>query len=491
MPQAISAGHQETLNAAKLILQDGGNAFDAAVAAYFSMFINEPCMASAGAGGFALCHHHRSGTQMLDFFSQTPRNKIIVGSRDFEPIVVDFGNETEHFHVGLASAAVPGAIAGIFEIHRKYGSLPIRVLLQPALSLADSGVPLETFQSMTIVLLESIFRKDPSIKDVFFKEGNLLMKGDILKLPNFKGFLEFLIDEGARGFYQGEIAHQIAKDSLERGGYLRRDDFELYQTHWRKPILVDLFDHTVALPNGPSIGGAIMAILFAYQKEFKGNWIKSIEKVISRKFLASDIHYVFNQLYPEKQFDLQGSSISSRGTSHFNIIDKWGNSIALTTSIGEGCGYFIPGTDMHLNNMMGESVLLPEGFHTWKPNTRLHSMMTPTMVLNKAGELRFSGGSGGAGRIPFMIAQVIENVFHKHMDLEDATIAPRTHIHGGKLHFESGAIIDENNGYETQEWNYQSLFFGGVHSVSTKKGKNGPVLQAAGDSRRYGVGEVF
>ena len=143
--QAIAAGHEETLASAKIILQEGGNAFDAAIAAYLSMFITEPCMASAGAGGFAMCYTPASGVEMLDFFTQTPLAKPELEKRDFYPIEVNFGNEVETFHVGLASAATPGAIGGIYELHKRFGSMPMSELIQPAMKLAKEGVVLNTF----------------------------------------------------------------------------------------------------------------------------------------------------------------------------------------------------------------------------------------------------------------------------------------------------------------------------------------------------------
>jgi gamma-glutamyltranspeptidase/glutathione hydrolase len=143
---------------------------------------------------------------------------------------------------------------------------------------------------------------------------------------------------------------------------------------------------------------------------------------------------------------------------------------------------------MQMNNMMGESFLLPDGFHSWQENVRLNSMMTPTMVLDGDGKFCYSGGSGGAGRIPFMISQVIKALFDQDMNLEDATKKSRVHVQEDLIHFEKGALLTPHSFEKTKEWDYKSLFFGGVHSVF--QGKNGN-LQASGDARRYGVAEVF
>lgn len=486
--QAIAAGHETTLEVAKEILKSGGNAFDASIAAAIAMFITEPCMASAGAGGFAMCLQAGNEPLMLDFFAQTPMQKPELENRDFYPIHVNFGVETETFHVGLASAAVPGTIAGLFAMHRQFGSLPMKELIAPSQDLAKSGVVLNTFQGIDLELLEVIFRVDPSVRDIFFNDGEIKKEGDLLHMPHYGDFLQFLIDEGERGFYHGEISNTISQHSLERGGYLRRHDFENYRAKWRKPLNIPWHNQELYLPNGPSLGGAIMALVFGYLEIFEGDWAKTIRQIKTRYQHPRDISKRLETLHPELDFHMEGSEVSTKGTSHFNVVDKWGNAVSFTTSLGEGSGYFIPGTDMQLNNMMGESFLLPDGFHSWTPNVRLNSMMTPTLVLDGEHNISYAGGSGGAGRIPFMIAQVVKALFDEKLSLEEATRKPRIHFQDDVLHFEKYASVRTEGFEELREWDYESLFFGGVHSIF--RGKDGH-LEAAGDSRRYGVAEVF
>lgn len=486
--QAIAAGHEKTLEVAKEILLAGGNAFDASISAALAMFITEPCMASAGAGGFAMCLKKGHRPLMLDFFAQTPMQKTNLEQRDFYPIEVNFGVEVETFHVGLASAAVPGTIAGLYEMHRNFGSLPMKELIAPALDLARSGVRLNTFQSIDLELLEVIFRVDPSMKDVLFTNGELKKEGDLLFMPHCADFLQFIADEGDVGFYKGEISRIISDACVDRGGYLRRHDFENYRAKWRKPLNIPWHNHELYLPNGPSLGGAIMALIFGYLDIYDGDWAQAITQIKKRYQHPRDISKRLETLHPELDFHMEGPEISSKGTSHFNVVDKWGNAVSFTTSIGEGSGYFIPGTDMQLNNMMGEAFLLPDGFHSWTPNVRLNSMMTPTLVLDGEKNLSYAGGSGGASRIPFMISQVVKALFDEKLNLEDATRKARIHFQDEVLHFEKGANVRTDGYQNLKEWDYDSLFFGGVHSVF--RGKDGH-LEAAGDSRRYGVAEVF
>ncbi len=486
--QAISAGHQQTLEAAEEILKAGGNAFDAAIAAALAMFITEPVMASAGAGGFAMCHTPSSKPLMLDFFAQTPRSKPELLQRDFYPIDVNFGNEVEVFHIGLGSSAVPGTIAGIFAIHKKFGTMPFTELLQPAMQLAKNGVVLDTFQGMDLTLLEPTLKVDAGARDIFFKDGKPKEEGDHLYFPFLADFFEFLKSEGETGFYKGAIGEIVDRDSREKGGYLRRVDFEKYQAIWRKPLNIPWHNNELYLPNGPSLGGAIMALVFAYLDMNDGDWAKTINMVKERYQHPIEISNRLEILHPELDFHLEGPQVSTKGTSHFNVADKWGNSISFTSSLGEGSGYFIPGTNMQLNNMMGESFLLPDGFHSWKPNVRLNSMMTPTLVLDGNNQLKYTGGSGGAGRIPFMIAQVVKPIFDDNASLLDATLRPRVHVQDDILHFEKGAVVNTDGYDQTEEWDYKSLFFGGVNSIY--RGNDGH-LEACGDARRYGVSKVF
>ena len=439
---AVSAGHDATLKMAKEILRMGGNAFDASISAHLTMYLAEPCMASAGAGGFAMCYKPDSGVKMLDFFTQTPIKKQSITQPDFYPIKVNFGNETEEFHLGAASMATPGSIAGLFEIHKMYGSLPMEALIDPVIDLAKNGVALDEFQYIDMGLLEPILKSDPSVRNIFFKDGELKKVGEIIYMPHYVDFLDFLKKEGRRGFYEGEVGQKVAEYSHSKGGFLTRQDFENYQATWRQPLSIEYRGKTLFVPNGPSMGGAILLVLLANLQTKQYHKLEAIEKTLKQCHRLDNIDVILKSNYPNLNYHRFGDEISSKGTSHFNIMDKDGNAIAFTCSLGEGAGYFIPGTDMQMNNMLGESFLLPNGFHSWSPDTRLNSMMTPTLILNSDEKPVFVTGSGGAGRIPYMILQVIERYFNDNLSLEKATKAPRIYLHDKTVHFEEGFEID-------------------------------------------------
>ena len=484
MMNAISAGHRLTLNVAKEILLDGGNAFDAGVAAHFAMFITEPCMASAGGGGYALARTSNKNHFFFDFFCQTPSSKNL-DQIDYEPITVDFGTEKETFYVGLASSAVPGTIAGLFEIHRRFGTIPIGVLMQPAMQLAKDGVVIDSFQEKDLTLLAEILGRESRGKKLFFNQNGILGEGDLLKMPGMYDFLNYLSDEGQHGFYKGEISKLIHQNALDRGGYLQRQDFEKYQVAVLDPFLIPYADHSILVPNGPGKGGLAMALFLA---DFSVN--KSIPKAIrfAHNLIKnlSQAQSVLNRLYPKNNFAAVSTIDGLSGTSHFTINDKMNNTLSLTTTIGEGSGYFIPGTDMQLNNMLGETFLLPNGPHSWLLNSRMNSMMTPTMVTNSANELVFAGGSGGASRIPFAIGQVLLGLLDAGLDLEAASRRGRFHFQDGFFQVEHGAEWSSAEA-NTIFWDKSSLYFGGVHAIHLKDS----TIAAQGDHRRNGVSTVF
>jgi len=486
MQNAISAGHEKTLEVAKLILENGGNAFDAAIASHFAMFITEPCMASAGGAGFALVKPINSAPLFFDFFCQTPMIKHDRPS-DFFEVLINFGSETEGFHIGLGAAAVPGTIAGLFEIHRRYGSMPIKDLVSPAIAFANEGVILNTFQAFDLELLEPIFKNDPTIREVFFNGEEVKKEGDFIHMRQTADFLHFLAEEGERGFYHGDISRLVAEASKQRGGFLTRQDFERYQVNVRDPFKFAFQGRNIYTANGPSKGAGLLASFLHLMKDRSSDEIAmAIEETQKLKTNPGDIQAFVNQHYPSTNYLLDHSSSSERGTSHFNIQDSEGNGICLTTTLGEGCGYFIPGTQMHLNNMLGEIFLLPDGAHSWIPNSRMQSMMTPTMVLSSEEKLLGLFGSGGAGRIPYAIGQVLHHLLKDNQSLATATEKPRVHFQEGLFQMEKS---NEKMSHieNVKVWGAPSIYFGGVNSIyRDEKG-----LKAYSDARRYGVHEVF
>jgi len=496
MPYAISGGHQKTIEAAEIILSQGGNAVDASIAAYLVSFVAEPCMASIGAGGFAMINDTKS-IKMVDFFCQTPKNKQKVENQEFFPIVVDFGNTTEEFQVGKGSIATPGAIAGMYKMHEIWGKIPLSEIFEPALQWSRDGVKADKFQAYDFGLLENIFNLSPSGKELFFKsDGQMKEEGDLIKMPHYHDFLDVLKIEGKDLFYKGEIAKQISKD-LEDGGHLSRADFEEYEVYVKDPISFKFIDHTICTAGFPSVGGMLIAAL-----------LNTFQDSITKKhpqFLSIDhFQYLVNTFskiqllnndplkisnYLIDQFGIN-TSIKQKlggakwgGTSHFNVIDNNGMTVCLTTSIGEGSGYFIEGTDMQMNNMLGEEALMPNGFHNWMPDVRLQSMMSPSIVRDNNGNTLLGIGSGGAGRIPYAISQAIINLLYFGVDPLKAVESPRIHFQDNIIEMEAGFDIKSDLIENLNVWDFKSLFFGGTNLIHRKNNR----FSGIADQRRHGA----
>ncbi len=496
MSYAISGGHQKTIEAAEIILSLGGNAVDAAIAAYLVSFISEPCMASLGAGGFAMVNDTKS-IKMVDFFCQTPKVKQKIAAQEFFPVVVDFGNTQEEFHVGKGSIAIPGAIAGIYKMHEIWGKTPISEIFEPALKWAKEGINVDKFQAYDFKLLENIFQLNPEGRKLFFNsDGTLKREGQIIKMPQFHDFLDALKCEGKDLFYKGEIAKQVSND-LKEGGHLTRADFEQYTVNIKAPIAFDFFDHTICTTGFPSVGGMLITALLNTFQDYVVNekpeylslahFQKLLDTFAKVQLLQNDPLKISNYL-----IDRFGINVSTSqkiggskwgGTSHFNVVDNDGLTVCLTTSIGEGSGYFIPNTDMQMNNMLGEEALMPNGFHNWKEDVRLQSMMSPSIVIDKNGNTLLGIGSGGAGRIPYAIGQAIINILYFGVDPMKAADAPRIHIQGDTIEMEAGFDFDGDPFDNLNVWKSKSLFFGGTNLIHRKNN----LFHGFADPRRYGA----
>lgn len=504
MSFAISAGHEKTAEAASEILQSGGNAFDAAIAAFFASCVAEPCMTGLGGGAFANVFTAEGESMIYDFFCQTPRVKKTAAAVDFYPITVNFGTTTEIFHVGRGASGVPGAIAGMYALHEKLGSMPMRELVQPAMDLAKNGVVINDFQYFDFQLLESILKVDKQADLIFFNNKQLKKVGETMKMPQFADFLDALWREGKNLFYKGEIAQRVAADYSQNGGFLQLSDFENYKVILRKPLTFFYKNKTILTNPLPSTGGAHLALFLKYleqeklpeqpfQTEHALTLFEVFKKLESAKKsplgLIGHLEKILGQNFAKEKNTAKKSTNKRGATTHFNVVDKWGNAISLTSSLGEGCGYFIEGTDIQMNNMMGEAALLPNGFHSWAEDTRLSSMMSPTLVLNEMQKVEVVTGSGGASRIPASIAQVISYLVDYQMNVQDAVNSSRVHLEHGFFNIGKGFTSDfddEKLGVEVHRWLEKSLFFGGAHTVVLDK--NG--LSAAGDNRRDGVAQI-
>ena len=339
-------------------------------------------------------------------------------------------------------------------------------------------------------------------------------EGETMANPDFADTLDALAREGEDLFYRGDIAARVAADSRTGGGSLSMDDFKDYRAIKREPLAVEYRGARLYTNPPPSTGCILIAFELALLNDVDMKalefgspaHLESLAKVMELTNKAR-VESGLDQSAGEDaaaqglldpgflaayKAEILGRPQAERGTTHISIIDGDGNTASLTLSNGEGSGYIAPGTGVMLNNMLGEEDINPRGFHQWPPDTRLCSMMAPSLAVGLEGVLT-ALGSGGSNRLRTAILQVLVNVLDFGQTLDHAVTAPRIHFERDLLSVEPGfdpALIDAlaRNFPETQRWQELNLFFGGVHAVSFNPADG--QFQAAGDPRRGGVSET-
>ncbi|GMQ97054.1 MAG: gamma-glutamyltransferase [Gammaproteobacteria bacterium] len=511
---AIAAGHKLTADTAELILHEGGNAFDAAVAAHFTACVAEPVLCSLGGGGFLLAYGPLQDPVMYDFFTQTPHYKQPSDALEFYPVQADFGTAIQEFHIGQGSVATPGCIKGLFEIHHDLCTIPMRELVTPAVTYARGGVCLNELQAYIFSIVSPIYLASDDTRALFEssrESGRVIQKGETLYQRQLADTMEALAYEGDDLFYRGEIAALITRQCTELGGHLTRDDLNHYQVIRRKPLAFSFLGTGIQTNPPPASGGILIAFAMKLLEHCLSdahtfgtvaylNTLIDCMVVTQRARIdaynthGTDSLVTDHLLDPEllKRYHRQVKAYPpvSRGTTHLGIMDKIGNVASLSLSNGEGCGRHVPGTGVMLNNMLGEEDLNATGFHGWSENVRMCSMMAPCLIMH-ANERLITTGSGGSNRIRSALMQVMTNLIAFDMPVEQAVASPRVHYEHDLLsiegEFDPGVIKALTTHYAKHHvWDSLNLFFGGTHTLALANGE----FSGAGDPRRGGVFKI-
>jgi gamma-glutamyltranspeptidase / glutathione hydrolase len=496
MRGAIAAGHQLTAEAGARVLEAGGNAVDAAVGAALVSWVAESPLTGPGAGGFMLVHRARDrSTRVFDFFVAVPG--LGLDQRDLsamDRVDVDFsGGSTQVFHIGAASCAVPGAALGLETAHKAFGRLPWADLFGPAIEHARRGVELNPGQAYLHAILDLILRHSPEARAVYEVNGERLAAGDTLVQADLAGTLELLAERGAAELYTGELATNIAAHVRANGGCITEQDLADYRVIRRRPVRAEFCGEEFLSNPPPSAGGILIAYGLPLLED-RGVGVPGTAEAIdalARVMRAQAEARVDGFDRALRRGGLaraleERAAVVSRGTTHISVIDGNGNAVALTASTGAGSGVVVPGTGIHLNNMIGE-------FDLAKPpraGERLSSMMSPSVVL-RDGRPHLVVGSAGSLRLRGAVMQIVVNVVAHDLPVEDAIERPRVHLEGEDLHCEGGhdpAELDklEAMGWNVTRWRRRNLYFGGAAAVTRTDG----ALAAAGDPRRGGAGVV-
>jgi len=503
-----------TAEAGAQVLAEGGNAVDACIAAAFVSWVAESPLTGPGAGGFMLVH--RAGdrsTRVLDHFVTVPGLGLRrPGAAEMEAVAVDFAPESSQtFRIGGASCAVPGAIAGLSEAHRQFGTLPWRVLLEPAIELARTGVVLSRPQAYLHALLDLILRHTDEGRAIYGRNGDCLVAGDRLVMADLARTLEQLAEKGAADFYRGELARAISRHVRERGGEITLRDLADYRVIRRRPVQVAFLGHEFESNPPPSTGGILIGLGVRLidrlgpagppgSAEAMAQLVEIMrEQEVARGGPFSRELYrggLARRLYDERSLMATARRLgrrlpaAERGTTHIAVVDGRGNAASLTASTGAGSGIIVPGTGIHLNNMLGEFDLAATGGIP-RPGVRFTSGMAPSLVLRDR-RPRLVVGSAGSLRLRGAILQIVGNVIAHGLGVEEAIDRPRVHLDEPHVHCEGGNDRAEVErlaawGYELVRWRRRNLFFGGVSGVEFREDGT---LAAAGDPRRGGHGVV-
>src|SRR5256884_3666419 len=353
MQAGVAAGHPATAAAGIEILEDGGTAADAAVAACLASCVAETVMTGLLGGGHAIYFDAASGrARNLDCFVAVPG----LGAEAREPellhLDVPFGAELVHYAVGPASCGVPGLPAGLVALWAAHGRLPWPRVVEPALRLAETGVELPPAHAACLAMLAPVMTMDEGAR-IYAPGGELLQAGARLEQPGLVAALEALAAEGAESVYDGAIADALLALCEERGGLVTRADLEGYEPHWSEPVRAEYLDWTLLTRGGLSGVPETAACM----PRLAG--LDETQRVLT----LVDV--------------FRGNGVDSH-TTNTTVVDPDGNACVLTTSLGLGSGDFLPGLDLHLNSMLGEADLVRGPLVAGE---RMASMMAPSLAF--------------------------------------------------------------------------------------------------------------
>lgn len=450
MRAGVAAGHPATAEVGLEILAEGGTAADAVVAMALASCVAETVMSGLLSGCHAIVFDG-SRPVNLDGFAAVPSS----GGETTE-LGVPFGDELVVYSIGPASFAVPGLPAALDELRERLGRMPWRRLVEPAQRLARAGVPLPPMHARSLEMLGELFTLERG-RDLYAPEGRLLTEGETLRQPGLEDALEALAEEGGHSVYRGSLAQALL--AIE-GIVLGEDDLRDYRARWREPLLAPYHDGRVATRGGLSGVPELLPRL----PRLHG--LSETERLLA--LVAA----------------LEPQPPAGEHTTNMAAVDGGGRACVLTHSLGVGAGVWVPGFDLQLNNLLGETDI---AHGSPQPGDHLESRMAPSLAFDANG-LALALGAAGATRLRTALATVLAGVLDEGLDPEDAVSRPRAHPTPELVDAEPGVDEDalaalESQGRTVRRWDRLHHYFGGVSCV----GRTG----AAGDPRRSGAGLVL
>ena len=447
------------------IMKKGGNAFDAMIATHLALAVAYPFAGNLGGGGFMVYRTKDGKTGSLDFREKAPlkayRNMYLDSLENVIP---------DKSLLGANAVGVPGSVAGLYKVHQKFGSLPFKELIQPAIDLAKRGVVVTQKQAKSLNKYRKLFFKANKRKIYLDKEWKA---GDTIKYLQLAKTLERIRDNGKDEFYKGKTADILIAYLQNLDGIMTKEDLEKYQAKWRKPIEFTYKNNKIISMSLPSSGGICIAQILKsiepfHIEQYAHNSVKYIQLLTEaeRRAFADRAHYLgdsdfvkvpIDSLISEKyvarrmksfSFDKANTSkeisygkiagYESNETTHYSIVDSFGNAVSVTTTLNGAYGskVFVPELGFFLNNEMDDFSIKP-GFpnmfglvgaeaNAVAPEKRMLSSMSPTIV-EENGKLKMVLGSPGGSTIITSVTQNILNVTEYNMTMQEAVSKPRFH----------------------------------------------------------------
>ena len=516
------------------VLAGGGNAIDAVVAVSMALAVTHPSAGNIGGGGF-LVYYDASADAVwtLDYREIAPA----AASRS---MYLDPSGEAIQgaSTVGPLAAAVPGTIAGLEAMHERFGTLPWKELVTPAISLARDGFAWREVDRAHLDEAQQRRRIDrfPSTAAVFFPGGRPLQIGEVLRQPELAATLERIASDGPREFYEGATAGRIIEAMRREGGVISARDLRQYRPVWRAPIRIDYDAYEIFTMAPPSAGGLLLGQMLQILKPYDlpsfgwqtPQYVHLLAEVERRAYLdrnrylgdPASTRIPYAELFSDQRADLwrasidlhratpttalvaDGSETGGSETTHFSIVDPFGNIASVTTTLNTffGSGYVVPEAGFLLNNEMDDFTTAPgkptayglmQGeANAIQPGRKMASSMTPTIVMRDGRPFLVLGSPGG-GTIPTTVLQVFLNVTVFGMPAGEAVEAPRFHHQAwpDRIDWERGrADLDfiaalNAMGHATRE----EPPIGDVHAIHFRDGR----IHLVADTRREGLAGGF
>ena len=439
---AVATTSPLAADAAREVADVGGNAVDCALAAALLTINTEPGVCALGGSAFVTIWSTGDDPVTVDGNVAVPGK----GLRDEErrrgavEVSLDYGGGITTL-VGPGSVAVPGTLAAMEDAWKHYGSAPWRAILEPTIRAARDGFPLSAACRYYLGYSGDLIfgRSDDGYNALHHDDGSLCDAGDTVIVPHLADSLDAIASEGARIFYEGEIARAIADHCRAGDGMLTLEDLSSYEAIERKPLVTDIGAWRLASNPPPAVGGSVLTAMLLACHDLGGeDWDKAaLEQLIQSQRacldfrqrhldLADDVGAEAARLVDAARSGQLLSRWTSASTVHTSVVDDSGNGCAVTASSGYGSGEMPAGTGLWLNNCLGEIELNRRGLDAGPPGSRLPSNMTPCVARRDGAVLAV--GSPGADRITTAMQQFLINYMQYGMPLDEAIAHPRVHV---------------------------------------------------------------